>query len=66
MKYAVDLVLLAKKETVDRVVKFRCCGMEMNVEKMKVRRISLQPPTVQIIVDQKKWRMWTISATWIS
>lgn len=27
--------------------------MEMNVEKLKVRRISLQPPTVQIIVDQK-------------
>jgi len=28
--------------------------MEMNVEKMKVRRISLQPPTVQITVDQKE------------
>jgi len=28
--------------------------MDMNVEKMKVRRISLQPPTVQIIVDQKE------------
>lgn len=26
----------------------------MNVEKMKVRRISLQPPTVQITVDQKE------------
>jgi len=28
--------------------------MEMNVEKTKIRRISLQPPTVQIIVDQKE------------
>jgi len=26
----------------------------MNVKKTKVRRISLQLPTVQIIVDQKK------------
>ena len=26
----------------------------MNVEKMKVRRISLQLPTVQIIVDRKE------------
>jgi PII-like signaling protein len=28
--------------------------MEMNVKKTKVRRISLQLPTVQIIVDQKE------------
>jgi len=54
MKYAVDLVLLAKEETVDKSSEIRCCGMEMNVEKMKVRRISLQLPTVRIIVDQKE------------
>jgi hypothetical protein len=28
--------------------------MEVNVVKTKVRRISLHPPTVQIIVDQKE------------
>ena len=31
----------------------RCCGMEMNVEKTKVMRISRQPSAVTIMVDQK-------------
>jgi hypothetical protein len=48
-KYADCLVLLAKEETVlqgviDRLIEIgRCCGMEMNVEKSKVMRISGQP-----------------------
>jgi hypothetical protein len=46
VKYADDLVLLARKEnvlqgTVDRLIEIgRCYGMEMNVEKTKVMRIS--------------------------
>jgi len=31
----------------------RCYGMEMNVEKTKVMRISRQPSPVQIMTDQK-------------
>jgi hypothetical protein len=48
-KYADDLVLLTKEETVlqgviDRLIEIgRHYGMEMNVEKMKVMRISRQP-----------------------
>jgi hypothetical protein len=49
LKYADDLVLLAKEETVlqgviDRLIEIgRRYGMEMNVEKTKVMRISRQP-----------------------
>jgi hypothetical protein len=47
--YADDLVLLAKEEKVlqdmiDKLTEIgECCGMEMNVEKTKVMRISRQP-----------------------
>jgi hypothetical protein len=46
VKYAVDLVLMAKEETVlqgmiDKLIENgRCYGIEMNVEKTKVMRIS--------------------------
>jgi hypothetical protein len=49
VKYADDLVLLAKEEMVlqgmtDRLIEIgRRCGMEMNVEKTEVMRISRQP-----------------------
>jgi len=49
LKYADDLVLLAKEEKVlqdmiDKLIETgRCYGMEMNVEKTKVMRISRQP-----------------------
>jgi predicted nucleotidyltransferase len=49
VKYADDLVLLAKEEKVleDMIDKLneigRCYGMEMNVEKTKIMRISRQP-----------------------
>jgi hypothetical protein len=36
-------------------------GMEMNVEKTKVMKISRQPSPMEIMIDQKKWRMWNIS-----
>ena len=60
MKYADDLVLLAKAEKVlqdmiDKQIEIgRCYGMEMNVVKTKVMRISRQPFPVKIIVDQKQ------------
>jgi hypothetical protein len=32
----------------------RCCGMEMNVDKNKVMRISRQPSPIQIVTEEKK------------
>ena len=55
-----DLVLLAKEEkvlqdTFDKLIEIgRCYGMEMNVEKTKVKRISRQPFPVKIMIDQKQ------------
>jgi len=60
VKYADDLVLLAKDEKVlqdviDKLIEIgRCYGMEMNVEKTKVMRISRQLLPVNIIIDQKQ------------
>ena len=66
VKYADELVLLAKEEKVlqdmiDKLIEMgRCYGMEMNVEKTKVMRISRQPVPVKIIIAQKNWRMWNL------
>jgi hypothetical protein len=60
VKYADDLVLLAKEEKViqdmiDKLIEIgRCYGMEMNMEKTKVTRISRQLLPVKIIIDQKQ------------
>ena len=60
MKYADDLVLMAKEETVlqgmiDKLIETgRYYGMEMNLEKTKVMRISRQPSPVTIKIDQKQ------------
>jgi len=60
VKYADDLVLLAKKEimqqdTADRLTEIGICyGMEMNVEKTKVMRISRQPSPAHILPNQKQ------------
>ena len=60
VKYANDLVLLAKEEKVlqdmiDKLIEIgRCYGMEMNVVKTKIMRISRQPLPVKIMVDQKQ------------
>jgi len=60
VKYADDLVLLAKEEAVlqglmERLTEIgRCYGMEMNVEKIKVMRISRQPSPIQIMKDRKQ------------
>ena len=54
-----DLVLIAKEETVlqgmiDKLTEIgRYYGMEMNVEKTKVMRISRQPSPVTIMINQK-------------
>ena len=44
----------------------RCCGVEMNVEESKTIRISKQLTVVRIVVDQEQWRMWNISAVWVT
>ena len=55
-----NLVLLAKEKKVlqdmiDKLIEIgRCSGMEMNVEKTKVMRISRQPFPVEIMIDQKQ------------
>jgi hypothetical protein len=60
VKYADDLVLLAKEgkvlqDMIDKLIEIgRCYGMEINVEKTKVIRISRQPFPVKIMVDQKQ------------
>ena len=60
LKYADDLLLMAKEETVlqgmiDKLIETgRCCGMEMNVEKTKVMRISRQLSPVTIKIGQKQ------------
>jgi hypothetical protein len=60
VKYADDPVLLAKEEKVlhdmiDKLIEIgRCYGMEINVEKIKVMRISRQPSPVKIMIDQKQ------------
>ena len=60
LKYADDLLLLAKEEKVledmiDKLIEIGGCdGMEMNVEKTKVMSISRQPFPVKIMIDQKQ------------
>jgi hypothetical protein len=60
VKYADELVLLAKEEKVlqdmvDKLIEIGGChGMEMNVENTKVMRISRQSFPVKIMVDQKQ------------
>jgi hypothetical protein len=62
VKYADDHVLMAKEKTVlqvmiDKVIEIgRPYGMEMNVEKTKVMKISRQPSPVTIVIhaDQKQ------------
>jgi len=60
VKYADDLVLLAKEEKVlqdmtDKLIEIgECYEIEMNMEKTKVTRISRQPFPVKIMIDQKQ------------
>ena len=58
-KYADDLVLMAKEETVlqgmiDKLFETgRYYGMEINVEKTKLMRISRQPSPIIITIEKK-------------
>jgi hypothetical protein len=60
VKFADDLVLLAREEnvlqgTVDRLNEIgKRYGMEMSVEKTKVMRISRQPAPMKLMIDQKQ------------
>jgi hypothetical protein len=60
VKYADDLVLLGKEEKVlqdmsHKLIEIgRCYGMEKNVEKTKIMRISRQPFPVKIMIDKKQ------------
>ena len=60
MKYADELVLLPREgkvlqDMIDKQIEIgRCYGMEMNVEKTKVMRISRQPFPVKTMIDQKQ------------
>jgi hypothetical protein len=60
VKCADDLVLKDKEEMVlqdviDKLIEVgRCYGMEMNMEKTKVMRISRQPFPVKLIIDPKQ------------
>jgi hypothetical protein len=59
VRYADDLVLLAKEETIiqsmiDKLIEAgRGYGLEINVEKTKTMRISRQPTPLQIRIDKK-------------
>jgi hypothetical protein len=59
VRYADDLVLLAKEETIlqsmtDKLIEDgRGYGMEINVEKTKTLRISRQPTLLQIQIHRK-------------
>ena len=72
VKYADDLVLLAKDEKVlqdmfDKIIEIgRCYGIEMNVEKTKVMRISRQLFPVKIMMDQNNYRKWNLLTIWVA
>ena len=72
VKYADELVLMAKEETVldgviDKLIEIgKCYGMEMNVKKTKVMRISRQPSPVKIMTYQKNWRMRNVLNIWVA
>jgi len=43
------------QDMTDKLIEIgRCYGMEINVEKTKVKRISRQPSTVTIMINQKQ------------
>jgi hypothetical protein len=60
VKYADDIVLMVKEGTVlqgmiDKLIEIRrCYGMEINVDKTKVMRISRQPFPVKFMIAPKQ------------
>ena len=63
---------MAKEETVlqsmiDTLIETgRYYGMEMNVEKTKVMKISRQPSPVTITIDQKQLEMGNVLNIWVA
>jgi hypothetical protein len=44
-----------QQDVIDKLTEIgRCYGMEMNVEKTKLMRISRQPFPVKLLIDQKQ------------
>jgi len=43
-----------------------CYGMEINVEKAKVMRISREPSPLTIMINQNNWKMWHILNIWVA
>jgi len=72
VKYADNLVLLAKQEKVlqdmiDKLIEIGgCYGMEIIVEKRKIMRISRKPFPVKIIIDQKQLENVNILNIWVA
>jgi uncharacterized membrane protein len=47
---------------IDKLIELgRGHGMEINVEKTKIMRISRHPTVLQIKIDKNRWRMWNSS-----
>ena len=63
---------MAKEEMIlqgmiDKLIEIgRYYGVEMNVEKTKVMRISRQPSPVTIMIVQNNWRMWNVLNIWVA
>ena len=52
---------------IDKLIEIgRYYGVEMNVEKTKVMRISRQPSPVTIMIVQNNWRMWNVLNIWVA
>ena len=72
LKYADDLLLLAKEEMVlqgmiGRLIEIgRCCGMKVNVGKSKVMRILRQSCPLQIMIDKKQMEYFSCLASKIT
>ena len=72
VNYADKLLRMAKEEKVlqgmiDKLIEIGSCyGMEMNVEKTKVMRISRQPSPVTIMIDQKQLENVVYFNIWVA
>ena len=59
--------LFVDRSMIDKLIEVgRCYGMEMNVEKTKVVRISRQPSPVTIMIGKNNWTMWNVLIIWVA
>jgi hypothetical protein len=72
VRYAGDLVLLAKDETVlhimiDKLIEVgRGYDMQINVEKSKTREFQGNEPHYRLREIRNRWRMWKSSTIWVT